>query len=49
MGGLNAESRAILFILVGMLCISINDTLIKFLSDDYPLHQMVFVLSLIHI
>jgi len=30
-----------------MLCITINDTLIKFLSDGYPLHQMVFVRSAI--
>lgn len=44
---LNAETRAIAFILVGMLCITVNDTLIKFLSDSYPLHQMVFVRSAI--
>lgn len=44
---LHVETRAIAFILVGMLCISINDTLIKFLSDGYPLHQMVFVRSAI--
>lgn len=44
---MNAETRAIVFILVGMLCISVNDTLIKFLSDGYPLHQMVFVRSAI--
>ena len=41
------QSRAILFVLLGMLCISINDTGIKFLSGDYPLHQMVFVRSAI--
>ncbi|MEL6984125.1 MAG: DMT family transporter, partial [Actinomycetota bacterium] len=41
------ETRAIAFILAGMLCITINDTLIKFLSDGYPLHQMVFVRSAI--
>ena len=44
---MNTETRAIAFILVGMLCITINDTLIKFLSDGYPLHQMVFVRSVI--
>ena len=44
---MNAETRAIGFILAGMLCISVNDTLIKFLSDGYPLHQMVFVRSAI--
>ena len=35
--------RAIAFILAGMVCISLNDMLIKLLSDGYPLHQMVFV------
>lgn len=44
---LNVDTRAIAFILVGMLCITVNDTLIKFLSDGYPLHQMVFVRSAI--
>ncbi len=44
---MNLETRAIGFILVGMLCITVNDTLIKFLSDGYPLHQMVFVRSAI--
>jgi S-adenosylmethionine uptake transporter len=44
---LHTETRAIAFIVAGMLCISVNDTLIKFLSDGYPLHQMVFVRSVI--
>ncbi len=44
---LDVETRAIAFILVGMVCITVNDTLIKFLSDGYPLHQMVFVRSAI--
>ncbi|MGI9614361.1 MAG: DMT family transporter [Acidimicrobiales bacterium] len=44
---MNAETRAIAFILAGMLCITVNDTLIKLLSDGYPLHQMVFVRSTI--
>lgn len=44
---MNAETRAIGFILGAMLCISVNDMLIKFLSDGYPLHQMVFVRSAI--
>lgn len=43
----NVESRAIAFILLAMLCITVNDMLIKFLSDDYPLHEMVFVRSVI--
>ncbi len=37
------------FILLGMLAISINDMLIKYLSGDYPLHQMVFIRSAIGI
>ena len=32
-----------------MVCISVNDMLIKFLSGGYPLHQMVLVRSLIGI
>lgn len=41
----DAARRGILFILVGMLFISVNDMLIKLLSDRYPLHQMVFARS----
>ncbi|KMW56404.1 Integral membrane protein [Candidatus Rhodobacter oscarellae] len=35
----------IAFVLVAMVCISVNDMTIKRLSGDYPLHQMVFVRS----
>ena len=45
----NNPSVAIGFILVGMIFISLNDVLIKQLSGDYPLHQMVFVRSAIGI
>ncbi len=38
-------SLGIALILAGMLAISINDVLIKALSDRYPLHQAVFVRS----
>ncbi|MGD1869400.1 MAG: DMT family transporter [Neomegalonema sp.] len=41
--------HGIVFILLGMTAISINDVLIKALSDGYPLHQMVFVRSAIGI
>jgi len=41
--------RGILFIVLGMTCVSINDTLIKTLSGEYPLHQMIFVRSAIGI
>lgn len=37
------------FLLLGMLAISANDMLIKWLSGDYPLHQMVFIRSAIGI
>jgi len=42
-------SAGIAFVLLGVFCISINDMLIKQLSGDYPLHQMVFVRSAIGI
>ncbi len=40
-------NRAIFLILIGMAAISVNDMLIKLLSGDYPLHQMVFTRSAI--
>ncbi len=45
----NNPAAGIAFILVGMCAISVNDMLIKQLSGDYPLHQMVFVRSFIGI
>ncbi len=42
-------SRAIAFILAAMMFISINDMIIKLLSGGYPLHQMVFLRSVIGI
>lgn len=45
----NNPSTAIAYILVGMFFISLNDALIKQLSGEYPLHQMVFVRSAIGI
>ncbi|MEM7743511.1 MAG: DMT family transporter [Pseudomonadota bacterium] len=39
----------IVFILVGAFAISVNDVMIKALSGEYPLHQMVFVRSAIGI
>jgi S-adenosylmethionine uptake transporter len=43
----NRATAGIIFILVGMTAISINDMLIKMLSDGYPLHQIVFTRSAI--
>lgn len=44
-----ALKPAIAFILFTWFCISINDMLIKHLSDYYPLHELVFVRSVIGI
>ena len=41
--------KGIAFVILGMFCISINDMLIKQLSGNYPLHQMIFVRSSIGI
>ncbi|WP_299025064.1 DMT family transporter [uncultured Sulfitobacter sp.] len=43
----NRAGPAIAFVLFGVLCISLNDMLIKQLSSGYPLHQIVFFRSLI--
>lgn len=45
----NNAAAGVFFILVGMTCISVNDMLIKQLSGQYPLHQMVFIRSAIGI
>lgn len=45
----NQAGKGIAFILTAMICISLNDMLIKQLSGGYPLHQMVFVRSAIGI
>ncbi len=41
----NRPGLGIAFVTVGILCISVNDLLIKELSGDYPLHQSVFLRS----
>ncbi|MEH6645817.1 DMT family transporter [Sulfitobacter sp.] len=43
----NRAGLAIGFVLFGVLCISLNDMLIKQLSSGYPLHQIVFIRSFI--
>ena len=45
----NRPALGIFFIVLGMTAITVNDMLIKLLSGDYPLHQMVFLRSLIGI
>lgn len=44
---LNRPGLGILFVLIGVFAISINDMLIKALSGGYPLHEMVFIRSFI--
>ena len=41
------QARAILFVLIAVFCGSVNDMGIKFLSGDYPLHQMIFFRSVV--
>ena len=45
----NKPVLAIFFIVLGMVCISIQDVLIKILSDTFPLHQIIFIRSVIAI
>ena len=42
---LNRPAAGILFVIAGILAISVNDLLIKLLSGGYPLHEMVFIRS----
>jgi len=46
-GASNRAGPAIAFVLFGVLCISLNDMLIKQLSSGYPLHEIVFFRALI--
>lgn len=39
------QTLGIVFILIGVFGISFNDVLVKYLSGDYPLHQIVFTRS----
>ena len=41
----NSATLGILFVLGGVFAISINDMLIKELSGDYPLHELIFLRS----
>lgn len=43
----NNPALGIFCIVVGMTAITVNDMMIKLLSDGYPLHQMVFMRSII--
>ncbi|MCW1956187.1 MAG: DMT family transporter [Roseobacter sp.] len=42
---MNRPAVGILFVIAGILAISVNDLLIKLLSGGYPLHEMVFIRS----
>jgi S-adenosylmethionine uptake transporter len=39
--------KAAFYVFLGMLCISINDLLVKQFSTNYPLHQIIFIRSAI--
>ncbi len=41
-GARQSTGIGILLVTTGMFCISLNDMLIKALSGDYPLHQLIF-------
>ena len=44
---LQNPAKGIAFVVAGILAISVNDMLIKLLSGGYPLHQMVFIRSVV--
>ncbi|MBO9465784.1 DMT family transporter [Tropicibacter sp. R15_0] len=44
---LDHPAKGILFILIGVVAISVNDLLVKMLSDGYPLHQTIWVRSFV--
>lgn len=39
--------KAAFYVFLGMLCISINDLIVKQFSTNYPLHQIIFIRSAI--
>ena len=39
--------KAVAFVLLGMFCISVNDVIMKSLSDTYALHQLVFIRAVV--
>ena len=41
--------KAAFYVFLGMLCISINDLFVKQFSKNYPLHEIIFIRSLIAI
>jgi len=44
---INKPAAGIAFVLAAMIAMSINDALVKSLSGDYPLHQVVFTRALV--
>lgn len=45
LAGTRGQTGGILLVLIGVACISVNDMLVKALSGDYALHQIVFLRS----
>lgn len=46
-GTVNSARMGIFCMIAGMLFISVNDMLVKTLSGDYPLHQLIFLRSVV--
>ena len=46
-GTADNSTKGVIFIVIGMIALSIQDVQIKFLSSDYPLHEIVFARGLI--
>lgn len=44
---INAPSRGIVLIITGMFFFSLHDTIVKFISGDYPAHEIVFFRSFV--
>ena len=44
-----STKAGILYLLAGMVLVSINDMLVKLMSGDYPLHEMIFARSVVGI
>lgn len=46
-GIINAPSKGIVLIITGMFFFSLHDTIIKYISGDYPAHEIVFFRSVV--
>ena len=44
---MHSDLKAVSLLVIGIFCISINDAILKLLSDSYALHQLIFIRALI--